>query len=50
MATHPGMPLMVAGTSSGSLIFVDFHDHLSPRIIENCSLHKMKVKKLRYFF
>ncbi len=40
----------MVGTHLGSIIFLDYSVPTSPRIIENCAVHKGKTKLLKYFF
>ena len=42
------MPVVVVGTQKGSLIFIDFTDAKSPKILENCLIHKKAVKRLKF--
>ena len=48
MTTHPNIPLVVVGTNVGSIVFLDYSVPTSPRIIENCAVHKGKTKLLKY--
>ena len=41
------MPVVVVGTQKGSLIFIDFTDAKSPKILENCLIHKKAVKRIK---
>ena len=49
MAVHSKFPLVTVGTQSGRLIFIDLTDENSPKIIENCRMHKKASKLLKYY-
>ena len=42
ISAHPSMPLVVVGTEKGSLIFIDFTNNKSPRVIKQANVHKEK--------
>jgi len=48
MAAHSKFPLVAVGTQSGRLIFIDLSDENTPKIIENCRVHKRAIKLLKY--
>lgn len=48
MAVHPKYPLAAVRTQSGRLIFIDLTEENSPKVIENCRMHKKKIQHIKY--
>ena len=42
ISAHPSLLLAVVGTTNGTLIFIDFTNSKSPRIIMHANIHKDK--------
>jgi WD40 repeat protein len=48
LAMSPQIQLAVIGTADGHLIFMDFSNVRSPRVLEKCLVHKGTVKLLKF--
>ncbi len=48
ISAHSKMPLVVVGTVTGQLIFIDMTNEKEPRVIENVRVHEGCVKFLRF--